>query len=195
MSSPDISESLNAFHICREALEKLAPRDIARLKKQCDFVEKRLKSKQPVDRKLTQLVEEVHRLSIELDKKLSSISNGQLESSESLDEHTKVDHWVMAQPHAPYLVMMAIGPWHFEYDQWKSIPLVYAVEPSEKRNAKRMFHKTPDILTFFSKRLGVSYPWPSLRQVVVREYVSGAMENTTAVVHGESAYQSKGSEA
>ena len=128
------------------------------------------------------------RLSIELDKKLSSISNGQLESSESLDEHTKVDHWVMAQPHAPYLVMMAIGPWHFEYDQWKSIPLVYAVEPSEKGNAKRMFHKTPDILTFFSKRLGVSYPWPSLRQVVVREYVSGAMENTTGIIYGDFVY-------
>ncbi len=128
------------------------------------------------------------RISIEIDKSLTSISNGQLESTENIDANTKVDHWVMAKPHAPYLVMMAIGPWHLEIDQWKSIPLVYAVEPSEAINAKRMFHKTPEILTFFSNRLGVNYPWPSLRQVVVREYVSGAMENTTGIIYGDFVY-------
>lgn len=72
MSTPDSSE-LNAFQICREALQTLAPKDIARLKKQFDFVEKRLKNNQPADRKLTQLVEEVHRLSVELEVKKNSL--------------------------------------------------------------------------------------------------------------------------
>jgi aminopeptidase N len=41
------------------------------------------------------------------------------------------------------------------------------------------------MLTFFSERLGVPYPWQKFSQVVVRDYVSGAMENTTAVIFGE----------
>jgi aminopeptidase N len=41
------------------------------------------------------------------------------------------------------------------------------------------------MLEFFSNRLGVDYPWEKYSQVIVRDYVSGAMENTTAVVHGD----------
>ena len=41
------------------------------------------------------------------------------------------------------------------------------------------------MLDFFSKKLGVPYPWPKYSQVVVRDYVSGAMENTSAVIFGD----------
>jgi len=37
----------------------------------------------------------------------------------------------------------------------------------------------------YSKLLGVDYPWSKYHQVVVRDYVSGAMENTSATLHGE----------
>ncbi|MEM9930261.1 MAG: M1 family aminopeptidase, partial [Bacteroidota bacterium] len=42
-----------------------------------------------------------------------------------------------------------------------------------------------EMLSFFSDVTGVSYPWPKYSQVAVRDYVSGAMENTTAVIFGE----------
>ena len=45
---------------------------------------------------------------------------------------------------------------------------------------------------FFSNLTGIPYPWDKYSQIVVRDYVSGAMENTTAVVHGEDAQQKKG---
>ena len=48
------------------------------------------------------------------------------------------------------------------------------------------------MIGFFEDRLGVAYPWAKYSQIVAREYVSGAMENTTAVVHGDDAYQLKG---
>jgi len=35
----------------------------------------------------------------------------------------------------------------------------------------------------------VDYPWPKYAQIVARDYISGAMENTTATLHGESAQQ------
>jgi aminopeptidase N len=41
------------------------------------------------------------------------------------------------------------------------------------------------MLEFFSTRLGMEFPWPKYSQVIVRDFVSGAMENTTAVIHGD----------
>ena len=40
-------------------------------------------------------------------------------------------------------------------------------------------------MEFFSKITGVPYPWKKYDQIVVRDYVSGAMENTTASLYGE----------
>ena len=48
------------------------------------------------------------------------------------------------------------------------------------------------MIGFFETKLGVEFPWNKYSQIVVRDYVSGAMENTTAVVHGEQAYQKPG---
>ena len=58
--------------------------------------------------------------------------------------------------------------------------------------AKDIFGLTPEMIGFFENKLGVDYPWNKYSQIVARDYVSGAMENTTAVIHGESAYQMKG---
>ena len=41
------------------------------------------------------------------------------------------------------------------------------------------------MMEHYSNILGVKYPWEKYAQVVVRDFVSGAMENTTAVIHGE----------
>ena len=59
-------------------------------------------------------------------------------------------------------------------------------------HAKAIFGDTPEMLAFFSKITGIDYPWNKYAQIVGRDYVSGAMENTTAVIHGERAYQMPG---
>ena len=41
------------------------------------------------------------------------------------------------------------------------------------------------MIDFYSKQLGVDYHWPKYSQIVVRDYVSGAMENTSATLHGD----------
>ena len=47
-------------------------------------------------------------------------------------------------------------------------------------------------MTFFSKLLGITYPWQKYSQIVVHDFVSGAMENVTAVVHGTNMHQDPG---
>lgn len=122
---------------------------------------------------------------VTVEDKYTTLSNGLLVSSKKNTDGTRTDYWKMDQGHAPYLFMLAIGEFAVVKDQWRDIPLEYYVEPKYKDHAKAIFAHTPEMLEFFSTKLGVKYPWSKYAQVVVRDYVSGAMENTTAVIFGE----------
>lgn len=120
-----------------------------------------------------------------VDDKYKTLSNGVLVSSKKNPDGTRTDYYKMDKPHAPYLFMMAIGEYAVVKDKWRNIPVEYYVEPKFEPYARDIFPYTPEMLEFFSTKLGYTYPWPKYSQVVVRDYVSGAMENTTAVIFGE----------
>lgn len=120
-----------------------------------------------------------------VDKKYVSLSNGLLIYSKENTDGTRTDYWKQSLPAAPYLTMLAIGDFSIVKDSWRDIEVNYYVEPNYKQYAKLIFGNTPEMLEFFSNKLGVDYPWEKFSQIVVRDYVSGAMENTSAVVHGE----------
>lgn len=113
----------------------------------------------------------------------TTLSNGLLVESTDNGDGTRTDHWEMDLPHAPYLFMMAIGPFVVTHDEWQGRPVNYYMEPAYAANARRIFGRTPEMIETFSHLLGVDFPWPKYSQVVVRDFVSGAMENTTATVH------------
>ncbi|MEM9824200.1 MAG: M1 family aminopeptidase [Bacteroidota bacterium] len=117
--------------------------------------------------------------------KYQTISNGTLISSTKNTDGTRTDYWKMDIPHAPYLFMITIGEFAVEKESWENIPLEYYVEHDYRESAKNIFAHTPEMLDFFSKITGVKYPWPKYSQVVVRDFVSGAMENTTTVIFGD----------
>lgn len=126
---------------------------------------------------------------ITVDDRYVTLSNGTLvysqvnESSSSSDSVlTRTDYWKMDQPHAPYLFMVAVGEFAVVEDQWKDMPVNYYLDSAYAPYAKDIFGRTPQMLSFFSDKLGVTYPWPKYSQVIVRDFVSGAMENTTASV-------------
>ncbi|MEM8524952.1 MAG: M1 family aminopeptidase [Bacteroidota bacterium] len=122
---------------------------------------------------------------ITVEDRFRTLSNGLLVSSEKNEDGTRTDYWNMDQPHAPYLFMIAVGEFAVVQDRWNEMLLEYYVEPEYRELAKKIFPYTPEMLSFFSDMLGVKYPWQKYSQVVVRDYVSGAMENTTAVIFGE----------
>ena len=120
-----------------------------------------------------------------VDKKYKTLSNGIMLSSKDNGDGTRTDYWKLDIPHAPYLFMLAVGDFSVTKDNWKDIPLYYYVEPEYEKDAKQIFNNTPEMLDFFSNKFGLKYPWPTLSQIVVRDYVSGAMENTTGIIYGE----------
>ncbi|WP_210515787.1 M1 family aminopeptidase [Hymenobacter terricola] len=135
-----------------------------------------------IDRPNQKTTEEI---SMTVPSKYVTLSNGRLVSSTPAGPGLRTDVWKMELPHAPYLFMMAVGDFKIYKDTWRGKEVNYYLEPKYAPFAKQIFGNTPDMLEFFSNRLGVEYPWNKYAQIVCRDYVSGAMENTTATLHGE----------
>ncbi|MGH2564208.1 MAG: M1 family metallopeptidase, partial [Ginsengibacter sp.] len=121
--------------------------------------------------------------------KYVTLSNGLLMSQKKNADGTRTDYWRMDLPHAPYLFFMGVGDYVIVKDHYKKLPVDYYVEKEYAPVAKKIFGETPSMIAFFEKITGVPFAWPKYDQIVGRDYVSGAMENTTATLHQESAYQ------
>ncbi|MBL4745698.1 MAG: M1 family metallopeptidase [Flavobacteriaceae bacterium] len=124
--------------------------------------------------------------------KFMTLSNGTLISKIENGDGSRTDYWKMDQKHAPYLFFMGVGEFSVIKDLWKGKEVNYYVEKEYEAVARDIFGKTPQMLDFFSKITGIPYPWDKYSQIVMRDYVSGAMENTTAVIHAADAQQTKG---
>ncbi|RCH55414.1 M1 family peptidase [Mucilaginibacter hurinus] len=124
-------------------------------------------------------------ISMTVPAKYVTLSNGRLASQKLNGNGTRTDVWKMELPHAPYLFMMAVGDFKIYKDKWRNKEVSYYLEPKYAPYAKEIFGFTPEAIEFFSKTTGIDYPWVKYAQIVCRDYVSGAMENTTATLHGE----------
>ncbi|TAH23974.1 MAG: M1 family peptidase [Cytophagales bacterium] len=130
---------------------------------------------------------------ITADTSMTILSNGEMIYSKNNSNGTRTEYWKMDKPHAPYLFMMAVGKFAVVTDtmkpsllfNWKNFEVKYYVDPEYKAYAKDIFGNTPEMIEFFSTKLGIQYPWNKYAQVVVHDFVSGAMENTTASVFME----------
>ena len=121
--------------------------------------------------------------------KYVTLSNGLLISQKKNTNGTRTDYWKMDLPISPYLFFMGVGDFAIIKDAYKGKEVSYYVEKKEAPYARGVFGNTPEMISFFSTKLNLEYAWPKYSQMVGRDYVSGAMENTTATLHQESAYQ------
>lgn len=122
---------------------------------------------------------------ITADTKYTVISNGELIYKTEAPNNQTTWYWEMKKPHAPYLFMLAVGEFAKVTDKWNDMEVSYYVEPEYEQYARDIFGQTPNMIEFFSSKLNYPYPWSKYSQIVVRDYVSGAMENTTASVFME----------
>ena len=129
-------------------------------------------------------------ISMTVDTAFVTLSNGLMISTKNNGNGTRTDVWKQSLPAAPYLSMMAVGKYTVIKDTYKDIEVNYYVYPEYAADGKAVFGNTPEMIKFFSEKL-VPYPWEKYSQVVGEDYVSGAMENTTATLHGTFVQQHK----
>jgi aminopeptidase N len=128
-------------------------------------------------------------LTVTIDNKYVTLSNGKLMSQKKNANGTRTDYWKMDLPHAPYLFFLGVGNYAIIKDRYKDKEVNYYVEPEYAAVARKIFGNTPEMIAFFSRATGVEYPWIKYSQITGRDFVAGAMENTTATLHQESAQQ------
>jgi aminopeptidase N len=123
---------------------------------------------------------------LNIESEYTTLSNGLLIDTQTLNNGTKIDHWQQKVPHSVYLTMIAAGNFKKVVDStFKRFEVSYYVEPEYEKYAYNIFGRTPEMIKFFEDILGVKYQWDKYAQIPVRKYVSGAMENTTATVHSK----------
>src|SRR4029078_6149708 len=102
--------------------------------------------------------------------KYVTLSNGKLVGQKKNADGTRTDTWKMELPHAPYLLFMGVGDFAIIKDSYKGKEVSYYVEKDHAPYARGVFGLTPEMIKFFSERLGVDYPWQKYAQMVGRDY-------------------------
>jgi len=121
--------------------------------------------------------------------KYVSLSNGLLVKQTDLKNGFREDVWKMDLPHSPYLFFIGIGDYAVIKDSYKGKEVSYYIEKPYEKVARKIYGNTPQMIAYFESKLGVAYPWSKYAQISGRDYVSGAMENTTATLHSDAVQQ------
>jgi aminopeptidase N len=126
----------------------------------------------PQDRTTTEVV-------VRVPKGFTAVSNGRLRRKRRKGNREEF-HWFQDVPHATYLVTLAVGKFAEIKDRWRRVPVTYYCQPGREEDAKRAFGKTPKMMEFFSKKIGVPYAYAKYAQVAAADFIYGGMENTSA---------------
>jgi aminopeptidase N len=114
-----------------------------------------------------------------------ALSNGRLLEEKANRDGTKRFHWHQDRPHSTYLFTLAAGELARINDSTPELTIDYFVEEKDVDDARRTFANTPAMIALFEKLFDAKYPWSKYSQVVVRDFVFGGMENTSATTMTE----------
>jgi aminopeptidase N len=110
------------------------------------------------------------------------LSNGVLRQRSDLPGGRVRWHYALEFPQPAYLVTLVAGPFSeiAARAPRTGVEVYYYAQPGREADAQRTLGRTPDMIDFFSERIGVPYPYPRYSQIAVTEFIFGGMENTTA---------------
>jgi aminopeptidase N len=110
----------------------------------------------------------------------TTLSNGDLKSKTLNDDGTQTWHWSQQKSHVPYLFSIVAGEFEAFEQKWNDVPIISYVPKGQRELAARSFEKTPRMMDFFARKIGMKYPWSKYTQICVDEYQWGGMEHTSA---------------
>jgi len=130
----------------------------------------------PNDRLTTEMI-------VTVPKDWVTVSNGKLSSVTEAPDGQKIWHWSEAVPSSPYLITLVAGEFDEARDTWRGIPVTYYAPRGRGDRIRPNYGRTPQMLEYFSKLLGVNYAWEKYAQAMVDDFVEGGMENSSATTN------------
>jgi len=111
-----------------------------------------------------------------------TVANGKLIGVTDAGNGNKTWTWRENLPSSTYLITVVAGEFDEVKETWRGIPVTYYAPKGRGDRLKVNYARTPQMLEFFSKRLGVDYPWKSTRNRCGR-FCCGGMENSSATTN------------
>ncbi len=110
------------------------------------------------------------------------LSNGDLRERRDLGNGLTEWHYALDFPHSPYLVTLVCGEFAEIKDRAKEtgVDVYYYGPKGREADLRRSLAATPELIDFFSKTIGVPYPFGRYSQIFVSDFIFGGMENTSA---------------
>ena len=123
---------------------------------------------------------------ITFDHDYQVLSNGQLLKTTQNKDNTKTWHYSLNKPHAGYLLMLAIDKYEVKKSvSKKGVPMQFWYYPEHPERVEPTSRYSEEIIDFLADEIGVPYPWGTYSQVMVQDFLYGAMENTSATIFGD----------
>ncbi|NUQ34895.1 MAG: HEAT repeat domain-containing protein, partial [Planctomycetaceae bacterium] len=107
------------------------------------------------------------------------LSNGALVSVKE-SKGRKTWHWRQDVPHVAYLINLVAGEYKEVKDSWNGVEVSYYHHPGDEQRARNAFATTPEMVRYFTEKLGVRYPFARYAQIPVTEFFFGGMEHTSS---------------
>src|SRR5689334_13764074 len=126
-------------------------------------------------------------VTVQVPQGFTALSNGELVSKETpRGKKPWLYRFRMQDPLPSYLVTLVVGRFEIVEDRpavregRPNVPVQYYVPEGRAADGRRAFGETPRMIELFGRVTGVPYPYSRYSQVVVKDFVFGGMENTTA---------------
>lgn len=122
---------------------------------------------------------------ISFDSAYKVLSNGELLNVKE-KKGNKTWHYKLSKPHPGYLMMLAIDKFAVKKTKTKSgTPVQFWYYPEHPEKLEPTSRYTEQIIEFFEQKTGIPYAWGTYSQVMVQDFMYGAMENTSATIFGD----------
>lgn len=125
---------------------------------------------------------------ITVDDKFTTLSNGCLDSVYAGADGKTTYHWIQDKPHSTYLIMLGVGEWDIVKDYADGLEVMSYVDKDRLSDGEYAVRNTAEMVKLFNDKFGYIYPWANYKQVIVKDFIYGGMENTTATVLNERTY-------
>ncbi|KAI8915223.1 hypothetical protein DFJ77DRAFT_461715 [Powellomyces hirtus] len=117
---------------------------------------------------------------------MHAIANGAFVGTTDHDDNSKTTEWALDTPCPSYLICFAVGRFEEVVDEEvNGIPVkYYAPKGTPHDDMRRLWGRTPAMMRWLPKKVGMEFPWPKYYQIA-SPHVGGAMENISFVTWGQ----------
>lgn len=124
-------------------------------------------------------------ISIEFPKAYTVLANGKLIDKKE-KETTTIWQYDMQKPMSSYLLAVVAG----EFATTKAtsasgVPLAMYIAKKDTALTATTYQHSTAIFNFLENKIGFQFPWQSYKQVPVKDFMYGGMENTTCTIFNE----------